>query len=245
MTERRGRDEGSGARREWPLLNGAELARAQARAARGPAAERAAASRASMQRAALALAGEVGYREMTVAALLERGGSNRDSFYRTFGDKLTCYTDAYALASEELFERVLAAGSRGADWPEGMRVALRALVDFVGAEPALARGILAEVHVAGGAALEKRRELLERLSRAIDRARRETDLPRHSSPPITPVFILSGIEATVIRCLRIEGRDLESELPGLVYMSVVFYFGPTRAMAEFFRAKEGSGPQAR
>lgn len=195
-----------------------------------------AATRRAMERAALELAGEVGFAKVTVAALIERSGSNLDRFYRTYGDKAACYASAYAAAMEELATGVLAACERESDWADGVRVALVWLAELVEAEPAIVRGLLSEARAAEKQTGKKREEVFERLSRAIDRARRETDQPRHSPPPLTARFILFGIEATLLRFLD---RPSEAEprrwLAGALYVAVDLYLGGSAALEQVRR----------
>ena len=158
-----------------------------------------------------------------------RAGSR---FYRTYEDRAACYADAYETASERLAATLLAAGE-GEDWIAAFRAALRELAAFLASEPLLARGLLAEVHVAGGAALAKRKEVFERLSRAVDAARRETPASRHSPPPITASFILCAIEEAVVRAaLRGTPAEFSAALPDLTYLAATPYFGRERALAE-------------
>ncbi len=216
----------------WPLLDSNEFARAQKDASRKGAEEKRAASAVAMARAAVLVSGDLGYEQMTVERLLERSESNRDRFYGAYANKGDCYAAGYTAAIDQLTERVLAAGRSAPHWPAGMRSALEELATFIDSERYLARGLTTEVYVADGAALAKRKEVFERLSRAIDRARRETDEPRHSPPPITSAFILGGIEASIRKTFQEGPSNFANDLPGLTYMSVVFYFGDDAARAE-------------
>jgi AcrR family transcriptional regulator len=183
--------------------------------------------REEMERAALELSGEVGFERMTVAALVERSGSNLDRFYRTYGDKAGCFAAAYARAIEELVGGVLGACATEPRWADGMRAALGWLAALVEAEPILVKGLLGESRAAQGQTAAKRQEVFERLSRAIDRARRETREPRHSPPPLTAWFILGAIETSMLRCLdHAPGTDFaERWLPGALYVAVDLYLG--------------------
>ncbi len=191
-----------------------------------------------LQLAALRLAGELGYPAVTVQRIIERAGSSRARFYASFADKGDCYARGYSLAVEELATALLAPGRSATDWLGGFRGALTALARFAEADPALARGVLAEVHVAGGAAIDKRKEVFERLSRAVDRARRETVQSRHSPPPSTAAFILYAIESAVIRSLLYdEGRAFAASLPDLTYLAAAMYFGADAARAAYRQAR--------
>lgn len=211
------------AKRRWDDRGG-ERARPAAEA-RGEADARAAAT----ELAVLELSGELGYEEVTVAALVERAGVNRAWFYATYGGKAECYARAYGTAAEALRSRLLDACVGAPDPASGLRAGLAELGRFLTAEPAVAAGVLAEVWVAGGAVLAKRNEVFERLSRAIDTARRELPRSRHSPPPTTATFILDAIEAAVIRALR-EGGDLEELTDALARLVLAYY--PVRALPE-------------
>ncbi len=189
------------------------------------------AGRRELQLAALEVSGEVGYRSLTVQRILDRARVSRSHFYKSFADKADCYTQGYVLAIERLEHDVLGPGATAPNWLAGFRQALEELAGFLRAEPLPAKGLLAEVHVAGGAAMAKRKEVFERLSRAIDAARRENE-SHHSAPPVTASFILNAIEAAVIRTL-IKGRPEEfaASIPDLIYIAVSVYFGEAAARA--------------
>lgn len=221
--------------RRWPLLESEAFDRRLSDELRSGRAARLAAVARALERSALVLSGEVGYERLTVEALIQRSGSNRERFYRLYRDKGECYLAGYSTAIDQLAERLLGAGADAPSWPAGFRQALEAATVFLSRERLLAKGLLAEVHVAGDAARARRKEVFERLSRAIDRARREINRPRHSPPPCTADFILSGIEATIVETLRRGDEDFSKLLPGLLHFAVTYYFGYEAAQAEVKR----------
>ena len=150
--------------------------------------------------AALIASGELGYRGTTVKAVLSGYGGYRTQFYRHFASFEQCYQAGYAAHADALARRLLGACASLGDWRAGLGAALRELGVFACENQALARGLLVEVNVAGQPALERRKEVLERLSNALDSARRETR-SRHSPPPLTAAFIVSGIDAAVAASL--------------------------------------------
>ena len=181
--------------------------------------------RCRMQRAALAAAGELGYRELTVRHVLERSGEPRARFYRHFANKAACYEGAYEIAANRLGDRLVAIAEAESGWEAGLSRALDCLAQFLVDEPLLARGILVEIHVAGGPAAVKRREVFERLSRAIDSARRETK-SRHTPPPIAAEFILAAIEETAVDALiRGAPQEFGQTIPDLSRLAMAIYFG--------------------
>jgi AcrR family transcriptional regulator len=183
--------------------------------------------RATMLGAVLSLSGELGYREATVERVAERSGHPVGAFYSLFSGREECFALAYELKAEELLARILAAA---ADEGHGCRgrveAALVELVSFATTEETIARAVIAEVYVAGGAALEEHKAVLERLSRAVADACRETHPSRHNSPSAavaTAEFIAGGVEESIRRRL-VERRPalLWDDLPELS----AFVLGP-------------------
>ncbi len=194
--------------------------------------------RLRLELAVLEASGESGYRRLPVQSVLDRADASRTRFYREFADKADCYAQAYALVLDRLIGELLAEAAAAPDWRGGLAAALDVLDRLTVTEPLLAKGLLAEVHVAGGAAGEKRKEVFERLSRAIDIARRETSVSRHSPPPITAAFILSAIEAAVVETFVLEdAEDFAVTIPDLIYLAVSFYFGEDEAKKAYARAR--------
>jgi AcrR family transcriptional regulator len=153
-----------------------------------------------IMRAALVASGELGYRGTTVEAVLNGYGGYRTQFYRHFASFEQCYRAAYDAQADALAERLLRAGADAPSWRGGLRATLLELASFAGEQPNLARGLLVEAHVAGPAVLRRRKEVLERLSSALDSARRETR-SRHSPPPLTAAFMVSGIDSVLATAL--------------------------------------------
>lgn len=177
--------------------------------------------------AMLLACGELGFRQVTVEEVLGRYGGYRAQFYRRFTNLGECYTAAYEAEAEKLCEQLLEAGAGEPSWRRGLDAALRLLAGFVREQPLVARALLVDVHIAGGPALAKRKEIFERLSRALDGARRETE-SRHSPPPLTALFMVSAVEASVVSALIAgEPQRFEEALPEIVEMIGAAYFGDT------------------
>ncbi len=175
--------------------------------------------------AALSTSGELGFRRMTVRAVIERYDGYRLQFYTHYASAAECYAVAHAVHLERLERRLLDAGAAAESWRAGLRAALTELAGFARSDPALARGLLLEVHVAGEPALVRRQEALERLSRALDSARRETG-SRHSPPPLTAPFMVSAIESAVVRALASrEPERFARSIPELERLVSAAYFG--------------------
>jgi AcrR family transcriptional regulator len=198
----------------------------------------AAETRERLGRAAVELAGEHGYPALTVQTILERTGISRGSFYTHFSDRAECFAAGFETAATELEGELLAPCVEAAGWVQGLAGALSVLGGVLAARPAWARGTLAEAQIARGAAGARRKEGLERLSRAVDRARRENGSSRHSPPPVTASFILAAIEAAAVRNLTYRGgRDFGETVPELLYLAVAPYLGSEVAAAAYREAR--------
>ena len=184
--------------------------------------------------------GEKGYRRVAVQDVIDRYGGNRVQFYRHFASKADCYEAAYDSAAERLSARIFDAARAEGEWRLGLRAGLDELAGFAEHGPLLARGLLVEVHVAGGPALLKRRpEVCERFARAIDGGRREAGADQ-GPPPITAQFMVGAIESTVTGALVTgEPQAFAAAVPELAHMVVSTYLGEDAAgeeLAAYVRA---------
>jgi AcrR family transcriptional regulator len=188
----------------------------------------------AMLEAVLTISGEVGYSQISAQEIVRRSGASRSSFYRHFEGEEDCFAQAYEVAAERLYEDMLdAAGSRP-DWREGLRAGLTELIGFVIEQPAVAKALLIEARYANTAVRAKQTEVFERLSYAIDSARRETDMSRHSPPPMTGTLMVSAIEYAVCEQLaKGKARALWLSYPDMVQFVVLPYFGEDLAWEDF------------
>jgi AcrR family transcriptional regulator len=106
--------------------------------------------RSRIMEAMLHVAGEVGYQAASVQKVIDRYEGSRAQFYRHFINLTACYQAAYATESERLCETILRAGRNHDNWRSGLEAALETLASFAAGRPERARGLLLEVHVAGG-----------------------------------------------------------------------------------------------
>jgi len=181
--------------------------------------------RERIMEAALEACGERGYRDATVQNVIDLYGGHRQQFYKHFASKAECYAAAYEFEVERLYAALRDRAAGEPSWHQGLVAMLYGLADFLCERPAFARGLLVEVHVAGGSALLKRLEVFERLTRAVDSARHETG-SRHSPPPVTATFMVGAIEAAVTSALtRAKPADFTDAVPELAHMVLAAYFG--------------------
>jgi AcrR family transcriptional regulator len=188
----------------------------------GPTRRRAQQRRAAME-AMLLLSGEIGYRRTTVRRVLKRSGGHTVQFYVQFRNRQSCFAAAHEREADRLAAILLDAGARQPTFSEGLHAALTELVGYVAAQPVVARAILEEVYVAGGAAQVKHQQILERLSCAIDGTCRETSESRHTPPPLTAGFMVGAIEGLVRAKLAAgEAEQLPQALPELMRIVTAF-----------------------
>lgn len=193
-------------------------------------------ARERLLEAMLVVSGEIGYEQVAVKHVIERGKTSRATFYKHFTDREDCFAQAYCDASEWLWLRLTGAAKRHPSWRESLRAALAELLEFCANQPAMAKAIFVEVHAAGERALAQRQDLMERLSRALDSARREIP-SRHAPPPITSTFMVGAIDTLV--CAKLMDGDAERApemLPGLLHFVVMQYFGEKAAWEELAAA---------
>jgi AcrR family transcriptional regulator len=184
----------------------------------------------------LLVSGELGYEQVAVKHVIERAGASRATFYKHFEDREDCFAQAHRDASEWLYRRLIGAARRQATWREGLRAALSELLEFCARQPAIAKALFVEVHAAGEQALAQRADLMERLSHALDSARREIP-SRQAPPPVTSTFMVGAIDTLV--CAKLmdgDGARAPEMLPGLLHFVVMQYFGEKAAWEELTAA---------
>lgn len=186
--------------------------------------------------AMLLASGELGFENVAVRHVIERAQTSRATFYKHFEDREDCFAKAYGDAAEWLYRRLTGAAKRQPSWREGVRAALAELLEFCANQPAIAKALLVEVHAAGEPSLAQRRELMERLSRALDSARREIP-SRHAPPPVASDFIVGAIDTLLAAKLLDDDAERAAEmLPGLLHFVVMQYLGESAAWEEMAAA---------
>jgi len=186
---------------------------------------------------ALHVVGELGYRAASVRAILEYSGGHRKQFYDHFASLEDCFQRAYETWIERLGVSLIEAAAVAPGWRAGVRAGLLRLFQFVNEQPAIARSLFVEVHVAGGAALTVHEEAMERLAGILDSVRGEI-APEQSPPEATGIFVVGGIEACLCDVLAAGDKNrVWDALPELMHLTVGSYLGTEAADEEFENAK--------
>jgi AcrR family transcriptional regulator len=186
--------------------------------------------------AMLLASGELGYERIAVRNVIERAATSRATFYKHFADREDCFAQAYRDTGEWLYRRMVGASKHQDSWREGLRAALAELLEFCANRPAIAKALLIEVHAAGERSLAQRRDLMERLSRALDSARREIP-SRQAPPPVASDFIVGAIDTLLsAKLLDEDAASAPDMLPGLLHFVVMQYLGEAAAWEEMAAA---------
>src|SRR5918997_1972618 len=112
--------------------------------------------RGRLVEAAMHVFGTRSFGEARVADVLEHAAISRKTFYEQFADKEACFMAAYEAAAQRVRDAVRVASREHDDWDASVRAGIEALLNFLAAEPELARLLLVEVTGAGPSALRRR-----------------------------------------------------------------------------------------
>jgi AcrR family transcriptional regulator len=176
----------------------------------------------------LAVVGEQGYERTAVRAVIDRAGLYRQAFYDEFASKEDCFGCAYEAAAAALEAEVRAAALAARGWEGQLRAGLGRLLERLDDDPPLGRALFVEVHPAGGRALLRREEALERATGFLARGR---DSAVVRSPALAPEATAAGIHS-VLHARLATGRGGLRELRGeLMYVAVLPYRGAAAAAA--------------
>lgn len=172
---------------------------------------------------------ELGYPGLTVAAILQRAGVSRKTFYEHFSDKEECFLAAYDIVTAGLLHGVSEAYERPGPWPQRIRAGLAELLRLLAAEPAFARMCIVEVLAAGPRAQQRRDDTMRRFTVFFDAGLRELP-PAITAPSLVAESVVGAIyEIVYARIRRGETDTLPEILDDLVYVALVPFLGREQA----------------
>lgn len=183
-----------------------------------------------------------GYEATTVADVVEYAGATQESFEEIFGDKETCFLEAYEAVFDVLVAHVTAAFEAASDepWPEQIAAGLRALVELLSMEADIARMAMVEVTAAGDDARERYRAMFARFTPFLEQGRTWSG-QGEELPADTARFAVGGATSMIFDEVRAgRGPELKRILPDLVFAVLMPYLGPEAAEDEMRRVtREG------
>lgn len=182
--------------------------------------------------------GRKGYKETSVADVIEEADVSRTTFYKHFEDKHECFLAAYDLVTERVLDAVIANCDAEQPWLERMRVGLATVVEMFALDPELARTAIVEVAAAGADARQRHWNAVVRFTEFLadgEGAAGDRELPENIA------LMAAGAVSGLIFDELLTGRAerLPDLLPDLLFAMLVPYIGPSAATAEMRRAAAG------
>jgi AcrR family transcriptional regulator len=185
--------------------------------------------------AMIRVVGSKGYKETSVADVIEEAGTSRTTFYKNFEDKHECFLAAYDMLVEQVFAEVVANCNGEQSWLERVEKGLTTIVELFALDPKLARTAVVEVAAAGADARQRHWDAIARFTEYLDGGRELSDgreLPENIS------LMSAGAVSGLIFDELLAGRaaQLPAMLPDLLFAMLVPYIGPRAAADEMRRA---------
>jgi AcrR family transcriptional regulator len=172
---------------------------------------------------------EKGYRAVAVAAIVSRAGIARSTFYENFGSKEECFLAAQEEAMATALERVVEAAGTFERWPQRVRAGLSAFLDYVIAEPALARTCMVESLSAGPAAVRHHEESQQAFVSLL-RLGRDASPEGQRLPEALEEAIVGGVFWIVYQRLASGAeKTVPALLPELIEFTLTPYLGADAA----------------
>lgn len=184
--------------------------------------------------AMIRVVGRTGYKETSVAEVIEEAGVSRTTFYKHFEDKHDCFLAAYEVLVEQVYGEVVARCDGSASWLQRVEKGLATIVELFALEPELARTAIVEVAAAGAEARQLHWDAVARFTEYLEDGRRLSDgreLPENIS------LMSAGAVSGLIFDELLAGRaaQLPAMLPDLLFAMLVPYIGPGAAAEEMRR----------
>jgi AcrR family transcriptional regulator len=188
--------------------------------------------------AMIRVVGRKGYKESSVADVIEEAGTSRSTFYKHFTDKHDCFLAAYEMLVEEVFDSVITSCSAEDNWLDRVHAGLATLVKLFSVDPDLARTAVVEVAAAGADARQLHWNAMNRFTEYLDGGR---ELAGDRQLPDNIALMATGaVSGLIIEELVTRGADrLPELLPDLLFAMLVPYIGPTAAAEQMRKAAAG------
>jgi AcrR family transcriptional regulator len=187
-----------------------------------------------MLAAMIRVVGREGYKETSVADVIEEAGVSRTTFYKHFEDKHDCFLAAYEMLVEQVFAEVITNCNGSQSWLRRMEKGLETIVKLFALDPELARTAVVEVAAAGADARQMHWDAVARFTQYLEDGRELADgreLPENIS------LMSAGAVSGLIFDELLAGRaaQLPAMLPDLLFAMLVPYIGPSAAAEEMRR----------
>ncbi|HET7054126.1 MAG TPA: TetR/AcrR family transcriptional regulator [Solirubrobacterales bacterium] len=174
---------------------------------------------------------EHGYSGTTIAHITRAAAVSRRTFYEHFSSKDECFVAAYDTVMKELRERVSAAFEQTEDWPHAIKAGIEAMLQFLAAEPHLARLCMVEALVAGPAVVERYDAAIQSFVPYFQEGRegRPPEVLSRLSPTTEEALVGGMVSLISRRIIAGKTEELEDLLPDLVEFTLTPYLGSAEA----------------
>ncbi len=174
---------------------------------------------------------ENGYAGTTIAHITRHAAVSRRTFYEHFSSKDECFVVAYDTVMEELRSRVSVAFEAAQDWPHAVKAGIAAMLEFLAAEPHLARLCMVEALVAGPVVVERYDAAIQSFVPYFKQGRegRAPEVLSRLSPTTEEALVGGMVSLISRRIIAGKAEDLEELLPDLVEFTLTPYLGSAEA----------------
>ncbi len=174
---------------------------------------------------------ENGYAGTTIAHITRHAAVSRRTFYEHFSSKDECFVVAYDTVMEDLRERVSAAFDAEQDWPHAVKAGIAAMLEFLAAEPHLARLCMVEALVAGPVVVERYDAAIQSFVPYFKQGRegRAPEVLSRLSPTTEEALVGGMVSLISRRIIAGKTEELEELLPDLVEFTLTPYVGSAEA----------------
>jgi AcrR family transcriptional regulator len=174
---------------------------------------------------------EHGYSGTTIAHITRAAAVSRRTFYEHFSSKDECFVAAYDTVMKELRERVTAAFEETEEWPRAIKAGIEAMLQFLAAEPNLARLCMVEALVAGPAVVERYDAAIQSFVPYFQEGRegRPPEVLSRLSPTTEEALVGGMVSLISRRIIADKTEELEDLLPDLVEFTLTPYLGSAEA----------------
>jgi AcrR family transcriptional regulator len=174
---------------------------------------------------------ENGYSGTTIAHITRHAAVSRRTFYEHFSSKDECFVAAYDTVMEELRGRVSAAFEGADDWPHAVKAGIGAMLEFLAAEPHLARLCMVEALVAGPVVVERYDAAIQSFVPYFQSGRegRPPEVLARLSPTTEEALVGGMVSLISRRIIAGKAGELNDLLPDLVEFTLTPYLGSAEA----------------
>ncbi len=174
---------------------------------------------------------EHGYSGTTIAHITRAAAVSRRTFYEHFSSKDECFVAAYDTVMKELRERVSAAFEETEEWPRAIKAGIDAMLQFLAAEPNLARLCMVEALVAGPAVVERYDAAIQSFVPYFQEGRegRPPEVLSRLSPTTEEALVGGMVSLISRRIIAGKTEELVDLLPDLVEFTLTPYLGSAEA----------------